>query len=196
MKNKIVLLVICILGLIGCDKESNETSNELGGYYKIISMVSNVQADVNNDGVQSNLYEEIAGKHIINNEVVDVFYDFDSWDSYAEIKKGGSNSNWRFISFNYPFQEIMYLGLNQEIPFCSDYLNRFNTFYYTKENKEGEIELLDGNSDYTADYGEVLSFNKLDKDNFILLLSTKLFDFKTKTWKPAEVTVKYKRVIN
>lgn len=196
MKNRVLVLLFLVSGLVSCEKEEVK-ENDFKGFYKIVNIDSNIQADLNNDGIVSNVFEEISGVHIINNQSISNFYDFESYSSYAEVRPTEFNeaSKAKLINFNYPFQEIDYIGEGADKPFISDYSNKFNTYSYSVKNN-GEIVLKDYNKEYTSQYGEIHSLERLDEDNFEIEMTTKLFDFQYKKWRPAELIVKYTRVIN
>ncbi|MFD2907631.1 hypothetical protein ACFSX9_02680 [Flavobacterium ardleyense] len=51
---KKILLFAFVITLISCNSDSNETiQNDFKGYYKIISIVSETEIDLNNDGIGS-----------------------------------------------------------------------------------------------------------------------------------------------
>lgn len=194
MKKYFLPLIMMVLLLSCTNNDANNETEDLGGYYKIVSIKSNKALDLNNDGVLSdNFYAEITGLYTTPNKEKISFYDFESAQNYMEIRPTDVQTNKaQLIDFRFPHQYIDYLS-DGEV-FLSEYLKKLTNYSYTIDNNQ--IELTNNYLEEVGEVGEVTSLKKIDTNYLKATISKNIFDFTTKKWHRVILNVEYQKVIN
>src|SRR6478752_1463506 len=168
--------------LLGCSqgpKDSFETP--ISGYYKIVSMESAVEVDMNNDGIRSSdVYAEISGlQHVLDNVPLS-FYDFEAQGNYMEVRPLDYQTNSaKIISLNIPDQRIDVLTTGQY--FLTDYFHTFLNYRYALSDQSNKIEIVSGNPDYEEN-GILNNFELQSSGSLKLEMTKELFDFVDSKW--------------
>ena len=190
-------LFLAALALSSCQNDDNNTIyNDFGGMYKITSMQSENPLDLNNDGIQSfDLYEEIAApvyssKNTSDQEAIP-FYHFDEWSNYAEVRPAfHDQSDYPLLLLKLPLQEISNEG--SDTPFLTFYGHDLSDYEYTRtDNSRVDLKLVTPSA---VRLGVVERLERMDKDNFVVSMTARFFDFSTRKWIYTPITVTYKRV--
>lgn len=139
--------VILLAFICSCNKEKNSTRN-IAGYYKTVSMVSNKPADLNNDGVKSiNLFAEITAPLTGPWPVPVSFYDFNQWISFVEVRPlPDQSSPAKFIAFKFPTQ-VFQDTINNSQRILFGYFQEFNNYSYEIDSDD-RITLINSNNAY------------------------------------------------
>ncbi|MBX2971120.1 MAG: hypothetical protein KF803_17265 [Cyclobacteriaceae bacterium] len=191
--NKIIIISGLLL-MLGCSSDSiTSFENQLSGHYKIVSINSTPDADLNNDELKSeNLFEEISGLHNTIDGKSITFYDFNSPENYMEIRPlKNSTNNAKLISINFPDQLIG--EQTTEVFYLVQYKNTFTNYSYTTSQNSQQIVLTNNNPEYVEN-GEINSLEYQPNVELVLKLSKKLFDFTDHDWINVNITATYKKV--
>ena len=196
---KTILLYLSVIILISCNSDHDETiQNDFKGYYKITSIVSETEIDLNNDGIESlNILEEISSPHNTLNGIYPNFYNADNINNFAEVRPTIEQSNaTQFISFNFPEQSISYLNddLVLNIPILMHYSTSMNVSIFYEFINQNEIKIIDNNKEWNSQFGEVKNLTRIDKSNFEVILDKKMFNFSSKQWLVLKLKAKYKKI--
>jgi len=192
-----LIIVIMPLNFISCSSDENEepaTDRSFCGYYKITSIYSDKDIDLNNDGIRSDdILSEMTGLHFSNGESASNYYNPDSPYFYAEVRPNHNHkgNESRFIEFNFPFQNI--IDEDGENPILSYYSKQFNTYTYDLK-PDNVVQINDLRPDYNEKYGMINSVTRIDTSSFKMDLSARFYDFKDKMWTKANVIVRYVKV--
>ena len=192
MKN--LLLISLFLIIVSCSKEDGlGYMTPLSGHYKVVSIHSDVSADLNNDGVKTNdILFEIAGPHNSIDGKQISFFNFDSFQNYLEIRPlPEAENSAKLISFNFPSQHIDYLI--DETPYLMMYQKSFIHYAYELNQNSKFIQLIDTNPDYD-EKGRLKSLEVLENNELELALTKQVFDFVELDWVELNMAVKYKKV--
>ena len=192
------LLLAALIFFISCDSEKEENiENDFKGYYKITSITSETEIDLNNDAITSfDILEEISSPHTTLNGVFPNFYNSENIDNYLEVRPTNvQTNNAQLIDFNFPEQYISYMNddLTLNSPILLEYGSSMHFFSYEFTNGN-EIKIIDANRDWNSKYGEIKSLTRIDKSNFVLYLDKNMFDFSSKQWKSLKLTAKYSKI--
>ena len=196
---KTILLYLSVIILISCNSDNDETiQNDFKGYYKITSIVSETEIDLNNDGIESlNILEEISSPHNTLNGIFPNFYNADNINNFAEVRPTIEQSNaTQFISFNFPEQSISYLNddLVLNIPILMHYSTSMNVDIFYEFVNQNEIKIIDKNKEWNSQFGEIKNLTRIDKSNFEVILDKKMFNFSSKQWLVLKLKAKYKKI--
>jgi len=182
-----IVLFVLLFSTCRDDKEVREDDNGFSGYYKITSIYSSKQIDMNNDGLKSNdILSEISGCHVLNNgEVAANMFNTDHPQFFAEVRPLSYHKNdVKLIDFKYPYQAIIdndgYLD-----PYLMCYSGKFLGYSYNL-GIDNQIEIT-GHSEY----GMVNSASRINENSFWVNISIRLYDFKEKKWIDTDIDVKY-----
>jgi hypothetical protein len=194
---KIVIGIFLITGFSDCQKDnSEEIINEFSGRYTIVSIMSSIAIDCNNDGIKSNDYlQEISSGHTTDNKVNEGFFRIDNPRFFVEARPlSYHTNNAQLIAFNFPDQHILFLNENPQLPILGWYnISLINYRYEITDNKE--IKIIDGNPKIQQKIANNLTVKRISKTVFELELNKKVFDFVSKTWKESIFKAKYKKII-
>jgi hypothetical protein len=194
MKKINLSMVLSFSLLIGCsDDKPDSFETPISGYYKITSIGSSMEVDMNNDGIRSkNLFKEISDLHQTSDNQLLSFCDLESSRNFMEIRPlPNQTNNAQLISLNIPDQRIDSL-ISGEF-YLGEYLRSFINYSYKLSERSNEIELINNNPEYKEN--GVLNHFEIQIDGSLKLQMTKkLFDFKGSEWVPADVTIIYKKV--
>jgi hypothetical protein len=196
---KKILLLTPFIFLISCSSDKIENApNDFKGYYKVISITSETEIDLNNDGVKSlNILEEISSPHTTLNGVYPNLYNAENQDNYVEVRPADQQTNnAQLISFNFPEQSISYINNDMTLntPVLMEYASSLNINFYYEFIGSNEIKIIDKNREWNSKYGEIKNLTRTDKSNFELYLDKNMFDFSSKQWKSLKLKAKYKKV--
>ncbi|HQZ26102.1 MAG TPA: hypothetical protein PLD18_12455 [Flavobacterium sp.] len=198
---KIIFLIITIC-FFSCSSDSNESKilNDFKGNYQVTDIETDIEFDLNNDGITSkNMLLEITSPHTTPNGIIPDFHfkPENSWNLVEASPYIDSQNQAQLVSFNFPEQDLAFLNEdpNKPVLLFSGYSGKFNTYGYAFAS-QNEINLIDYNSEYTAQFGKIDKLVRIDKMSFKLYLTKKIYDFKAKQWKNANVIATYKKIQN
>lgn len=192
---KIVAFFFLTAGLAACN-DTDEIPNDFGGLYRVVSMESDREIDMNNDGIPSkNIYREISAPHYSGDQETPLsVYDFTSTQNYAEIRPAfaGQNST-KYLLLNLPCPDIDYSGTDENKPLILYNHDMTGYFYEFTLDDQVRLKKSDPNASpkWSIDNNEL---KRIDEDNFTFIATTRLFDCQTKTWLDMRVKVVYQRV--
>lgn len=191
------MVTIC---LFSCSSDSNGSKivNDFKGNYQVTNIETDIEFDLNNDGISSkNMFLEITSPHTTPNGIIPDFkfkpeYPYNFVEARPAID---SQNQAQLISFNFPEQDLAFLNEdpNKPVLLFSGYSGKFNTYGYAFASQE-KINLIDYNPEYNAKFGKINELVRLDKTSFKLYLTKKIYDFKDKQWKNANVIATYKKI--
>lgn len=192
------LLLAFLISIISCNSDDQKMVNDFRGYYKITSIVSETEIDLNNDGLNStDILKEISSPHTTLNGEFHNFYNAGHGHNFAEVRPivEGYNRT-QLISFNFPEQKISYLNddLVMNIPLLMHYTTSLNGGYTYEFANQNSIVISDINPEWNSQFGEIKFITRIDKDNFEIDVDKKMFDFKSKQWMVVKVKAKYQKV--
>ncbi|HEY3403952.1 MAG TPA: hypothetical protein VGK59_11225 [Ohtaekwangia sp.] len=194
MKNLPLLILISAIVLPGCQSDKQDSfETAISGYYKIVSIESTVEADLNNDGIRSeDLYDEISSLHYTPGQEPTSFYDFESIQNYMEVRPLPDQTNdAKLIALNIPDQQIDNATSGEA--FLSEYSHSFIAYQYELSDRSNKIELKNNNVGLSEE-GTILDF-ELQPDGFLKLEMTKeVFDFVDLAWIETDLTIIYQKV--
>jgi hypothetical protein len=197
---KKIIFLIVIICLFSCSSDSNESKivNDFKGNYQVTNIETDIEFDLNNDGITSkNMFLEITSPHTTPNGIIpDFHFKPESPENLVEARPNIDSQNQaQLISFNFPEQYVAFTNEDPTKPFLlfSGYSRKFNTFTYEFKS-QNEIDVIDFNPEYTAQFGKIDKLVRIDKTSFKLYLTKKIYDFKDKQWKNANVIGTYKKI--
>jgi hypothetical protein len=194
MKTAAFITLASVSLLTGCSADKNDSpETPISGYYKIVSIESSTEVDMNNDGIRSDdLYQEISSPHKTPDNQEIPFYDFESQGNYMEVRPlDYHTNNVKLISLNVPEQSMDELTWGEF--YLRFYFHAFTNYSYKLNDRSGNIELIKNNIEFIEN-GSLNNF-ELQTDGTLKLEMTKeLFDFADSKWIQADVTIIYEKV--
>lgn len=193
MKNILAILFLSVV--FSCEKHDDTLiKNTFPGRYKILSITADKAVDLNMDGSKStDIYNEIASPHHTENGVFPNFYDFNGPQNFMEVRPLPHHTNSaQIIYFNFPHQEIGYLG-EDTFPFLRLYAKQFN-FHKYELTKTNEVKIVEINPEYSIQFGKINTLHIEDNGILVLQLTKKIFDFVAEQWIDVELIVHYAKI--
>jgi len=189
------LLILTFAGLLfGCQHDKSDSyETRISGYYKIVSMESTVEVDMNNDGIRSDdLYSEISSPYHPNDDDPVSFYDFEASPNFMEVRPlHYQTNNAKLIALNIPDQRIEEVTAGDF--FLSEYLHSFYAYRYELSEQSGKIELISHNTDFIEN-GTLHDFELQADGSLVLNITKDIFDFVDSKWVTTNLTITYHRV--
>lgn len=188
-----LMLISVIMLFVSCNDDNSENLiPNMSGEYKVISMLSSVAVDMNNDRLKSeDVLKEVTTPYVIDEISTSGTYYINSATAsvvYCEKNNEGS------IFVPYPYQYV--IDEDKDSATLSWYVTQFPGFSF-KLDLNGEIEVIEIFSEHQfADYGIASSAKRIDKDSFLVVVSAKLYDFKENKWVNTDVEIKCQRDTN
>lgn len=203
MKHSISLFIkpivwfFVIVVLAACSNDEHDPFKQIAGKYRVISIRSNVELDMNNDGVKTDdLLKEITDEHrTLDNQMIS-FYDFSAPRHFLDIKYDEYNGFGKSIAVIFPHQFIDVIGGDK--PFLSMYLDPILGYTYEIDNATGAFVLKERTTVYDSAIVDPISIEEvqiLDDGQLRLVLTKRIFDFVDLSWIEAKLTVTYEKVI-
>ena len=195
---KLTFFVVSIL-MISCTNNDDEMEiNDFKGFYKIKSISSSIEIDLNNDGLKSNDYlQEIKSNYIsYNGEIINFRYDNELRPNFAEAwpTKYQSN-NAQFLDIRFPIQRIdsIYQGNDDFVKMNMEYQKMYTGFIYKLTNNNIEIESDPFNQ---FKFYEINTFeiSRINKTEFEVIFDFKVYDFTENEWTETHLKAKYEKV--
>lgn len=197
---KKIMVSLLVISFFSCSSDSSEPKiiNDFGGYYQVTNIVTDIELDLNNDGIKSkNMLLEITSAHTTPNGI---YPDFNfkpkhPWNLVEARSTIDSQIMTQLVNFNFPEQELAFLNEDPSKPILlfAAYSGKFNTFRYEFKS-QNKINLIDWNQEYTAQYGKINELIRIDKTSFRLYLTKNIFDFKDKKWNNVNVIATYIKI--
>lgn len=199
MKEYIFKLIIFTLPILifSCNENDLEI-NDFKGYYKIISISSNLEIDLNNDGLKSLDYlKEIKSDYIsYNGEIYNYNYNNELEQNFAEARPTTEQSNnTQFLDIRFPIQRIdsIFQGGNNFVKTNMEYRRMHTAFIY--EINQNNIEIKSDPFNEFEFYGiNNFNINRINKIEFEVTFNFKVYDFKENEWIETELKTKYEKV--
>jgi len=200
MRNLLIIPLFFIIISCNTNNDNDIILNDFKGYYKVTSINSETEIDLNNDGIKSfNILEEISSPHTTLNGIFSNFYNAENPRRYAEVRPTiyqSKTADTQFISFNFPEQTISYLNndLILNIPLLMDYSTSMGPGIYYEFVNQNEIKIIDRYREWNSQFGEIKNLTRIDKTTFQINLDKIMFDFSSKQWKVLKLNATYKKV--
>lgn len=181
-----------------CSNQDVPDTNDFKGFYKITSISSSVQIDLNNDGIKTNDYlQEIkSGYTNYDGEIIDFGYDNNLSPNFAEARPTNQQSNdAKLLDIRFPFQEIdsLHQGNGTYVKVNMSYRNMNTGFIYKLTNSNVEIESDPFN--HCEYYGiDDFQINRLNQDEFETIFNFEVYDFNEDKWILTELKTKYQKL--
>jgi hypothetical protein len=199
-KHYFILILFSVAILISsCTSNSGEIKiNNFKGCYKIKTISSSLEIDLNNDGLKSNNYlEEIKANYIsYSGEVINYGYDNDLRSNSAQARPTKYDSNnTQFLDILFPIQRIdsVYQGNDHFVKMNIEYQKMITGFIYKLTNNNVEIESDPFNQ---FEYYDIANFqiNKINNFEFEINFDYKVYDFKENKWVETKLKAKYEKM--
>ncbi len=195
---KLTFFVVSIL-MISCTNNDDEMEiNDFKGFYKIKSISSSIEIDLNNDGLKSNDYlQEIKSNYIsYNGEIINYRYNNELRPNFAEARPTKYQSNnAQFLDIRFPIQRIdsIYQGNDDFVKMNMEYQKMYTGFIYKLTNNNIEIESDPFNQ---FKFYEINNFeiSRRNKTEFEVIFDFKVYDFTENKWTETNLKAKYKKV--
>ncbi|CAH8283665.1 hypothetical protein EV196_102526 [Mariniflexile fucanivorans] len=195
----IVNLIILSFIVVSCSNNAEQTNtNDFAGYYKINSISSSLQIDLNNDGLKSNDYlQEIKSNYIsYDNEIINYGYDNELTHNFAEARPTKYQSNnAQFLDIQFPIQRIdsIYQGNDRFVKINMEYEKMYTGFIYKLTNDNIVIE-SDPFSHF--EFYDINNFviNRLNNIEFEVIFDFKVYDFTENDWIETTLKARFEKV--
>ena len=184
------LILLAMLIVTACKDDLAYKVPSIAGYYKVESLVADIEVDLNNDGIIStNAMEEIRQAH----------YNFSNPDTYLEIRPTKYNNTpyqHMYIPFPNPRLTFEYTNSpNGAVNFLRNELNGIGYGYEYKENdKVIHLNRTNVKEENENLWGKLVDIKVIGKDRLELLVSKNYYDFKTARWVRLQLIGTYVRV--
>ncbi len=205
MKNKIrsglffsltpLLLSFALVFMVACEDESSKIPS-IAGYYRVESLKTDQQVDLNNDGIASeDLMVQISESNFITQ------YLFDWPDSYLEIRPTKYNDNFtQLMLIPFPNPVVTFTNSNSSNGAVSYFNNNLNgvgyEYSYNEETKIIHLDRTEVDQNTEEEWGKLVEAKQIEKDKLELLVSKNYYDFKTASWLKLQITGVYVKVDN
>lgn len=182
-----------------CSNQDDQIeTNTFKGIYKIESISSSVDIDLNNDGLQTVDYlQEIKSDHIsYDGEVVNFGYNNDLNQNFAEASPTSQQINTtKFLNIQFPIQTIdsVYQGGETFAIMNAEYRNLNTAFIYKLKNSNVEIE-SDPFNQFEFTGIKNFQINRINQNEFETIFDFKIYDFKEGDWILTTLRTSYKKV--
>ncbi len=176
---RIVITGSCLLVLlISCQNGIEESLFPYTGYYKVISIQTNLAVDLNDDGIKSSdLFQEFSGKILTPDGKLLQFFDFNSPQNFLLIKPPTQNvflakspagtTHQGIVEINFPDQ---YLGQLDNGQYYTSFIERtFIGHIYSFQEQKKEFILTSG-ADPTYDEHGITHSLLVEEDRILKLI--------------------------
>jgi hypothetical protein len=195
---KLTLFVVLIL-ISSCANNADEIEiNNFKGFYKIKTISSSLEIDLNNDGLKSNDYlQEIKSDYVsYNGEIINYRYDNNLRTNFAEASPTKHQSNRaQFLDIQFPIQRIVsiFQGNDNFVKMNMEYRKMTTRFIYKITSNNVEIESDPFNQ---FEYYGITNFGiyKNNNSEFEIIFDYKVYDLTENEWVDTKLKVKYEKV--
>jgi len=185
--------LLTLLLLSACKPEEYKKPS-VTGYYRMESLVTNREVDLNNDGItSSNVMEEVSQSFYL------VQYNFSSRASYLEIRPTRLNDTriqHMYVPFPHPRLKLEDTDSpNGRVAYLRNDLNGIG-YDYSYDERSKIIRLDRSNVDANNEevMGQLIDIKVIEKDPLELLVSKNYYDFSTASWVRLQLTARYTKV--
>lgn len=201
MKLNLITITLLSIFTISCNKDNEIDVNDFKGFYRIESISSSLNIDLNNDGIKTHDYlQEIKSEFTIyNNEIIKQGYHYDnsSIANYAEARPTKYNTNKaQLLDLQFPFQTIDSIDTG-DANYVITYIfqeKMYTGFTYKLINDN--VELESDSFNYFAEYYNINNFeiNRINTDEFEVNFDYKVYDFSVNKLVETILKTKYKKI--
>ena len=183
------LILLAVLIVTACKDDLAYKAPSIAGYYKVESMVSDIEVDLDNDGIVStNVMREIS----------QVDYNFSN-PPYLEIRPTKYNDTRRqhiYIPFPDPRLTFAFPSSpNGLVTFLRNELNgRGYGYEYDENTKVIHIDRTNLKEEEEDLQGKLIDIKVIGKDRLELLVSDNQYDFRTARWVRLQLICTYAKV--
>lgn len=186
---KVLLAIAFFSSIYGCssseedrgNKPSTSSSSSIGGSYNLVSMTSNIEVDLNDDGIVST---------DLLTEIDPAF--FNSGAPELEIKPTIVNNQLMpMMSFYLPFPKLNFTTPGKPHGAVS-YVRSGLGYYYQFDNATQTITI--NNNASNGVYGNVDNVQVAGKNTLKAVFNKNYYDFATAKWITLKITCIYKKI--